>query len=85
VKGKLKVVTAEAGSSWSIDDAGFVTIEVFDRSQKNEVVASLTKPEITLDNDFVQNGAPFYGYEYCLEFHFWFDSLGCPSICLSAC
>jgi hypothetical protein len=36
-------VSAEAGSSWSIDDAGFVTVEVFDRSQKNEIVASLSK------------------------------------------
>jgi len=45
-------VTAEAGRKWSIDDAGFVTIEVFDRSRKNEVVALLTKqfgapPELT--------------------------------------
>ncbi len=43
MKGELNLVTAEAGGSWSIDDAGFVTIEVFDRSQKSEVVTSLTK------------------------------------------
>src|SRR5712664_3540607 len=37
-----KILTTQAGN-WSFDDAGFVTVEVFDRNRKSEVVSLLTK------------------------------------------